>query len=251
MYFHYTSIEAILGIVTSQSVWMSSLAFMNDEMEGFELYDVLREYLGLQENTHTNNSQLDLVKTSVEAILRWQLCFSASTLKDDISQWRGYTPIGLGACIEFNDGFLPTENLKQISCIYDRDEKKNHLKNYATLSKSGDNLNQILSEQLGIQSFVEELADALARFKHQSFRPEQEIRWILSLRGLNDPRAKLSYRPHRLGLVSYIPITVDLSKVCSITLGPQVPAQNLKTVEDLLIQYDCAGYVTKSSVSLR
>jgi hypothetical protein len=66
MYFHYTSIEAILGIVTSQSVWMSSLAFMNDEMEDFELYDVLREYLGLQANTPTNNSQLDLIKTSVE-----------------------------------------------------------------------------------------------------------------------------------------------------------------------------------------
>jgi hypothetical protein len=143
MYFHYTSIEAILGIVTSHSVWMSSLAFMNDEMEGFELYDVLREYLGLQASTPTNNSQLDLIKTSVETFLRWQLCFSASTLKDDISQWRGYTPIGLGACIEFTDGFLRADNLKRISCVYDRDEKKEHLTTYATLSKSGHDLNQV------------------------------------------------------------------------------------------------------------
>jgi hypothetical protein len=109
----------------------------------------LREYLGLQANTPTNNSQLDLIKTSVETFLRRQLCFSASTLKDDISQWREYTPIGLGACIEFPDGFLRAENLKRISCVYDRDEKKEHLTTYATLSKSGHDLKQVLSDQLG------------------------------------------------------------------------------------------------------
>ncbi len=249
MYFHYTSIEALVGIVTGRSVWLSSLAFMNDEMEGFDLYEVLTEYVG--SDVPSQKTQLDLLRTTVETFLRWQLCFSASTLRDDISQWRAYTTIGAGACLEFEDGFLPEHDLKRLECIYRIEEKQERLGRSMALRKSGETLNQLLAEQEGVQTFVDEVVDALAQFKHRSFEPEKEVRWILSLTGLSDPRANLSYRPHRLGLVSYQPVPVDLTKVVSVTLGPQVPEQNLKTVEDFLIQYECTGFVKKSQVSLR
>lgn len=91
----------------------------------------------------------------------------------------------------------------------------------------------------------------MARFKHYSFRPESEIRWVRSLNGLSDKGKTVMYRPHRLGLVSYVEVKADLRKVQSITLGPQVGGQNMKTIEDFLIQHDCGGYVLRSQVSLR
>ena len=48
MYYHYTNIKAIYNIVKTGKVWFSSLAFMNDEMEGMDLHQVLAEVLELK-----------------------------------------------------------------------------------------------------------------------------------------------------------------------------------------------------------
>lgn len=247
-YYHYTNIESLFHIVKSKKVWFSSLAFMNDEMEGFDLHQVLAEVLGLKFGEESCKKTLELIDTTIDTFLRFQMSFSASTLKDDISQWRAYTQLGSGVCIEFEDGFIDS-NAKIIECIYDFQRKKEAIIQNRTLKVNDITIEDQLNSPNGTQLFVESIIKTLVGFKNSSFKPEQEVRWVFSLEGATDD--SINYRPHRLGLTTYKEVDVELSKVKSITIGPQVPEQNIKTIEDFLILNNCSGYVSKSNVTLR
>lgn len=250
MYFHYTSIDALVNIIKSRSVWFSSLAFMNDEMEGFDTGEVMNlaaSYLsGFEKETY-----FGLVSTTVETFVRWQFCFSATTLKDDLSQWRGYTPLGHGVSLEFDDSLFPNAAIRKVTCVYPDEEKVKILQESPKLSATGESLNAMLGDQEGLDGYMREFVDALSRFKHRSFEPEQETRWIVSKAGLSDASDELRFRPHRLGLVSYLEIPIALKGMKTITLGPQVPKQNQKTMDDFCIQQQCPAIVIESEVTLR
>lgn len=247
-FFHYTNVDSLFHIVSSKKAWFSSLAFMNDEMEGFDLHQVLAEVLGFKYGEDRCKSTLELIDTTINTFLRFQMSFSASTLKDDISQWRAYTNLGQGVCIEFDDKFFGPK-AKKIECLYDFDSKKNAIIRGRTLKANDKTIQALLDTAEGRDEYVESIIKTLIAFKNPSFKPEKEVRWVFSLVGAEDNTIK--YRPHRLGLTTYKEVKVNLSKVKSITIGPQVPEQNLKTIEDFLTINNCNGYVTKSNVKLR
>lgn len=251
MYFHYTNIDAFFNIALSGKVWFSSLAFMNDEMEGFDLHEVLSEILCLKHGEEETKKALKLIDTTIETCLRFQLSFSASTLKDDISQWRAYTNLGQGICIEFIDGFISEDTAYQYKCLYGFEEKRRAIISDKNLKANDITIEHILSSQEGMNSYINSIITTLVRFKNASFSPEKEIRWVITSSGLTSPNSGLKFRPHRLGLTSYREVGVDLSKVKSITIGPQMSEQNLKTIEDFAIHNNCAGYITKTKVTLR
>jgi Protein of unknown function (DUF2971) len=247
-YFHYTNMNSLFHIVTSKKVWFSSLAFMNDEMEGFDLHQVLAEVLELKYGEESCTSALKLIDTTINTFLRFQMSFSASTLNDDISQWRAYTQLGIGVCIEFEDGFID-EQAKKIECIYDFEKKKEAIIRNKNLKANDITIQRKFDVPDGAKNYVESIIKTLVSFKNSSFKPEQEVCWVYSLSGVEDNTIK--YRPHRLGLTTYKEVDVNLNKVKSITIGPQVPEQNLKTIEDFIIKHNCSGFVTKSKVTLR
>lgn len=251
MYYHYTNIKALYNIILNQKVWFSSLAFMNDETEGFDLHTVLTEVLQLKYGSDKCKNTLELIDSTIETHLRFQMLFSATTLKDDISQWRAYTQLGQGVCIEFENGFIKDRKAKKVKCLYSFNHKKQAIINDKTLKANDITINRLLGTQNGIEEYVSSIVETLARFKNESFKPEQEVRWVISLKGLIDPSANLLYRPHRLGLTTYQEVNVNLDKIKSITIGPKVPKQNLKTIEDFIIKNNCSGFVTKSKVTLR
>lgn len=251
MYYHYTNIPAVYNIVKTGKVWFSSLAFMNDEMEGMDLHQVLAEVLELKYGSEQCKKTLALIETTIETYLRFQMSFSASTLMDDISQWRAYTQLGQGVCLEFDDDFIHDERIRKVECLYDFGDKKTAIIQNRHLKANDVTINGLLETHGDIEKYVSAIIETLVRFKNASFRPEQEVRWVHSLSSVADPHADLLYRPHRLGLSTYQEVEVDLSKVISITLGPQLSKQNLKTFEDFLIENNCSGYVTKSKVTLR
>lgn len=251
MYFHYTNIESLFHIIKGKKVWFSSLAFMNDEMEGFDLHQALEEVLELKYGADQCENTLKTVYELIDTYLRFQMSFSATTLKDDISQWRAYTALGSGVSLEFEDGFINCNIAKRVECLYDFADKKSAIIADRNLKAGNVAIQSILSTPQGLESYVSSLVQTLVSFKNSSFKPEQEVRWVISLNGVADSNAELKYRPHRLGLTSYQEVNVELDKIKSITLGPQVSKQNKKTFEDFLIENECAGYVTESKVTLR
>lgn len=248
-YYHYTNFESFFHMVTTKKAWFSSLAFMNDEMEGFDLKQVLEEVLHLKHGEDNCRRTLNLIEETINTYLRKQMSFSASTLADDISQWRAYTQLGLGICIEFEDGFIRDTDARKITCIYDKEEKRQAIIKDRNLKASDVTIESLLKTADGVMEYVESIINSLVSFKNASFTPEKEIRWVAKNEAITYKPTK--YRPHRLGLTTYKEIPIHLRFVKSITIGPQVPEQNLKSIEDFMIEHDCSGYVTKSNVTLR
>ena len=223
---------------------------MNDEMEGFDTGKVL-SVVAADLTDSEKESYIGLVSTTVETFVRWQFCFSATTLKDDLSQWRGYSPLSQGACLEFDDTLFPEKLIRKVTCVYIDEEKLKVLRESPRLSATGEVLNSMLRDQEGLDGYIHEFVDALSRFKHRSFEPEQETRWIVSKAGISEASDDLKFRQHRLGLVSYLEIPIDLKGMKTITLGPQVPKQNQRTMDDFCMQQQCPAIVIESDVTLR
>ena len=226
---------------------------MNDEMEGFDLHEVLTEILYLKHGEDETKKALNLLDSTIGSILRYQLSFSASTLKDDITQWRAYSNLGQGICIEFVDGFINDleVEVQQVDCLYNFDDKRNAIINDKNLKVNDVTIDQILSSQNGMDSYINSVINTLVKFKNSSFSPEKEVRWVTTSDRLSSPTSGLKFRPHRLGLTSYRKVKIDVSKVKLIRIGPQVPEQNLKTIEDFALHWNCSGEIKKSKVTLR
>ena len=85
-------------------------------------------------------------------------------------------------------------------------------------------------------------------FKHDSFSPEKEIRWVDDLNSKGD--LEVDYRPHKIGVMPFRKIAVGIHKISEIILGPQFPSQNIATFHKILKNYNKIK-ITQSMVTLR
>ena len=240
IYYHYTSIESFRAIVNSGKIWFGSLAFMNDRREGYAVRQFLENALGEIDSSEEMKAYKELMEEAAKIYQRYQYAFCASTLEDDLSQWRAYTELGHGLCIGFQAPFIGSEDVDSFSCIYSNEEKD-------------AGIDEVFSEPEAVgEAEFRKLTELMAKFKAESFTSEKETRWVTRVSGLADLKAKrIRYRAHRLGLAPYVEISVDLSQVVSVTLGPEVPGENKYSVDDFMIQSGCGGSVLTSKSSLR
>jgi Protein of unknown function (DUF2971) len=101
--YHYTSVEALLGIIDSHTVWASNARFLNDARELEAALVLLREHRkGLE--FRAEERQLAVVDT-VLAMFRSEgtrvFVASFSAEPDSLSQWRAYCPANAGYAIGF------------------------------------------------------------------------------------------------------------------------------------------------------
>jgi hypothetical protein len=255
MYYHYTNIESLFHIIKTRKVWFSSLAFMNDDLEGFNLHSVMAEVMNMKYGDEKCQKKMIMIDDIIKENLHLQLSFSASALHDDLSQWRAYTKLGQGVAIGFEDGAF-VHTARKLDCIYDFDEKKkaiidnSYLKaNDSKLASLFDNPNGRRNE--GFYEFIGAITDSLISFKNKSFSSEKETRWVFSATCIDDARFNIKLRPHRFGLTLYEEVNIDLSKIKRITLGPQVLPQNIKIFEDFMKINSCPAIIDQSNLSLR
>jgi len=103
--YHYCSTAAFHSIVSTRSIWLSSLSLANDTMEGRLLSQWIMQHA--QEDSASPDGvsrlrhQLDFLETSVEG-----LAFCVSGEGDLLSQWRGYADDARGFAIGFDGRYL-------------------------------------------------------------------------------------------------------------------------------------------------
>jgi hypothetical protein len=190
---------------------------MNDEMEGKELFEALKKI----SEKNLGSSERNLFNILVATLTRWQFAFCASRLEDDISQWRAYTELGQGICIEFDSTFIEEPYIDKFECVYNRLEKEALIKQL-DLHITGDELSDSVGNPEGAHDYIDRFSKALASLKHSSFAPESEVRWVNSKSGLSDTPPEVEFRTHRLGLVPYSSVPVNISGVKKLWLGPKV-----------------------------
>src|SRR2546428_14133818 len=105
--FHYTSIQGLIGILKSRSVWASGLLFMNDSREWLYTVDLLQQEIAkrfLARNDRNWTAFLADLSKIAERIEKLNICvFSMSAAANQLSQWRAYCPSegGYELCFDF------------------------------------------------------------------------------------------------------------------------------------------------------
>lgn len=102
--YHYTTLEALFGIVESEDLWMTDYSFLNDASEvehGIELAaSVFSETAASRAGSPIADHLRNL--SSISPTVRPRICISCfSSARDSLSQWRAYSRSSVGVALGF------------------------------------------------------------------------------------------------------------------------------------------------------
>jgi hypothetical protein len=207
--YHYTSQEGLLGIIKSKSLWASSIRHLSDAAEFGYAVDLTREKLNARLKAERGpwntfyGGALEELDTIGDMTL---FVGSFSEEGDSLSQWRAYTPNGIGFSVGFE-----FEHLKKLArpqlfqvmkCVYkdsEHDEILEELIKIAGRKIAGDGFDEAAVADLIVGLFT--YAPAI---KHPSFSEEHEWRIVSAIaRPLLPGSEPVKFRPGKSMLIPY------------------------------------------------
>ena len=223
---HYTTTPSLIKIIESGHIWATDAMYLNDSRELIEGAERLRtEAAAAREQASPDPSPvrelwLQIQRTvgsdaTVELPKRgpYVACFCSEG--DLLSQWRAYSS-GSGFAIGFSPSSLKTaaEALRGslVKVVYDPPRPGDAGLFHAAALTVGETGSRLVLRPI-----------ALARFKHQAFREEQEWRVVVpagSAPSDPTPTAQVSFRPGPEGITPYVAIPFDSSSVLHVRVGP-------------------------------
>lgn len=274
--FHYTSLEGLLGIIESKSIWATNVLYLNDASELNYLINLLREQINNVKDkipvVSKGLGKFSFFDGLIENIdkfishpypIGFFVC-SFSEEKDLLSQWRGYCPRGIGFSVGFNldklKGCAEESKCSITLCNYNEEDQKSALrkvisdisarydveiKNSSWPGPWGETEQELFADLL--MEFIE-LAPT---FKHPKFEAEKEWR-IIASRNLKSMKS-IRFRPGQSMIVPYIKIPLptegDNLIINNIVVGPtHEPRLSKASVEMLLksknVKFDEVQYST-------
>jgi hypothetical protein len=207
--YHYTSIEAFLKIIESNTLWFSHMSFQNDPLEVDFGVKVLLDILSKTQNhfTHDLEPLIEIIakmhdryeKSTTDRTGKILFMFSLSAAGDTLPQWIQYGDNGNGVCVEFDRRHL-SENVDKIMreyaipvfCFpvqyytnnYSRTTSETKvfegdiLNYYSLISKYIQEQNAI--DDINIQDSIYLITKVIASFiKNDSFSKEEEWRLVM------------------------------------------------------------------------
>ncbi|OEA17883.1 hypothetical protein BBM54_03770 [Vibrio parahaemolyticus] len=266
MIFHYTSVDTLIKVLESQTLWASDLSKMNDPKEFTTGLETLRELFA--QSFPESIDWFDYNRFVGSENQQLILGCSFSNEPDDLSQWRAYGDDGCGVVIGIDKDTLCSHNTMTIPRFYKEDEKAVSYVNFFNVIYSKTELvtkaNQLFSsagdfandhvEGFNLSLGISRLA---CSYKSDFYRSESEIRAIIEHskspelyleQDLKDKRLfDLNFRTSKFGLVPYCNLKLgpkEHSSIKQIVLGPKCNV----TKEDLSFMLMAIGY---ESVQIR
>jgi hypothetical protein len=129
---HYTSLDALKGIVEFKKIWASDIRFLNDSEEYRHAVDLLREEVDAIDDGHLRELTADLIveefRTGFLSSTSMPLFVASfSAAKDLLSQWRAYTEVTKGVSLGFDLREIRPETQHLVifaPCVYDEQRKR-------------------------------------------------------------------------------------------------------------------------------
>jgi hypothetical protein len=266
--YHYTSLEGILGIIESNSIWATNILYLNDASELNYAEGLLREQV-LNFQKGLGNAFMpeymffqSLMKNIEYFFVRNDFFVCSFSEKDDLlSQWRGYCPRGTGFSLGFKFSKLKEcviqQNFSIMRCSYDENEQIGALRKLIEQTslrfrREGKPDWEVLSIELII-----EFIKLAPTFKHPKFKEENEWRIIANLFPPGAIPRKyyelINFRPGQSMVVPYIKISLPKEGenllINKIVVGPtHDPNLSKASVEMLLrsknVNFDEVNYST-------
>jgi hypothetical protein len=289
VFYHYTSAEGLIGILSSKTIWMTELRYMNDMSELQYAKDKISSRLRIYiEKPNINDIQKEFLKRIVSAFDPFSsgnAVFSASFCESGnlLSQWRAYGGKGGGYAIGFD--FLHTIRFLNKRCvlrkvIYDKQMQDNvvdgvidkYLSAIAkeTTGRAMSNINQDDFVPAICQAFSGTAGELMFSFKHPDFHEEKEWRLVHHM-NIN-PRFNRSgeipaFRSYDGNVIPYISVSfsnaAEASKddtfgcpfpIVKLFIGPTINADlNTESIKYLLSNMNPDGTtdINKSDIPLR
>jgi hypothetical protein len=251
--FHYTSLDGLLGITESTSIWATNILYLNDASE-FNyakslLSDKLKHFCDVNPDFNKKTTLdeslgyffFEILEENINKLLpsehfSFYVC-SFSEEFDLLSQWRGYCKNSSGYSLGFAFGSLE-KCVKQAGfaikpCIYD--ERKQIAEIDVLLQKASDRfLREIGSaEEKGkawdtnskylAADFLLEFIQLAPFLKHPKFAEEREWRIMASLK-TKYVRSQIKFRQGNTMIVPYIEIPLPMEAerliIDEVFIGP-------------------------------
>lgn len=269
--YHYTSLNGVLGMLHSRSVWASHVSYLNDASEFRHGLSFAKQIAG---SIFMNDDYLAAfgwaarhALGAVSADSLYVACFSEKA--DLLSQWRGYCPSGAGVCLGFDadhlSDFCEERGYRLEKCIYTHEEQIRQVESlvsgcferfpkpllsrqeyqelaakgqveaevaYRYQTSDGPDTLQANAATAWLSAEIEKLTPL---FKHEGFHEEAEWRIVAK-----EPREKLKFRAGSSYLVPYVELEVFSesaagSALRDVIIGPNPNQMRCaKSVEMLL-----------------
>src|SRR5271166_2048754 len=245
--YHYTSMEGLLGILESGTIWATDIRYLNDKSEMTHLWDLVKIHIQqkLEDEKTPDRDFLKELLTGGGSLNVFVSCFSEDG--DSLSQWRAYCPGGSGFSvgfhsaalggIEFGKGF---KQLVRVRYLADEagasvDEVLQYAKAMANVTVS---VNLVPGQPLTIGQAARGALSAVApRFKHGAFAEEHE--WRLILQVINQPGVGRKFRAGKSTLIPYVDVQLqakDSFFIKEVIVGPTPETSLSVTSVNVLFQ---------------
>lgn len=267
--FHYTSLEGLLGIIKSGSIWATNILYLNDASElnySIGLFkNEVRKFLNEKNILNALSLEYQLLNELIEIIddekfFNKDLAYFVSSFseeKDLLSQWRGYCPKGIGFSLGFKLSKLKECGKCLIKpCLYDELEQRRDLRKIIEDDfekvKTNSNTNWQELEKFRknyITGVISKFIGLAPTFKHRKFIEEKEWRAIV----LSPTNEGINFRSGQTMIVPYIEIHLPRDAknliINHIIVGPtHEPILSMESVEMLLkvnnVIFDAIEYST-------
>lgn len=237
--YQYTSLEALIGIVESRSLWLTEFEYLNDRREGRYGFDVLLDTV--------EKMQAEVVRADVRELLAaWEaklqgksnrVCIASfSGDADSLSQWRAYGPIAIGFPVRPLSLHVNESRLQPV--VYDPELQSKLSQIYVHHLVAAFEADADAGMFDNIQDVCQNsgrLMELGVFFKDSAFASENEYRLayidypdVLNSLGMSSPPR--SFRTNGEKIIPYVPSTEILPsehrdfplKISNVVLGPEV-----------------------------
>jgi hypothetical protein len=266
---HYTSLDALLRIVSSESIWASDVRCLNDATEfeygrqiatkvaeaNQEARRFLEEAKAIASESRSSGTPVSYY--SIEVSKLELFVFSMSGRDDLLSQWRSYCPPGAGCSIGLDSNSIARgdcgfdNNVVLIPCVYTELQQVTMTENAIETA-----LRYARGPHRGLTgpALAAALGSVIPHFKHPSFQEECEWRLTQQRHGEDSaPDEKpIEYRMNKSMIVPYVKWSLKPLSITEIKLGPcPHPELSESTVKSLLATHKLAAAVTHSKIPYR
>ena len=266
-FYHYTTLDGLLGIVHTRSIWATDVRYLNDEREFQYALDLLTQAVNeVDQVPGVDSSVLQQWLGALEITANIRLYVSSFSEHGDLlSQWRAYGSSGSGVSLGFDSYALsavPSPGVfLTLKCIYDTTLQRQLIEQgvallgteYSTATaRYGDGLDiqALFATYFALFAFV-----LAASFKHPSFAEEAE--WRITITSQSPDAEPPTFRPGHGTLLPYASLRLQAPaspiKLTRIVVGPtahrQLSVESVKSLVDRP-EVDC-GAVVPSDVPFR
>lgn len=214
--FHYTSPDALIGIVSNKEIWATNTMFLNDANEIKQAADQAESVIEhIKDHEQLEDDELGLLnefKRHLNSAGKRFYVASFTEHNDSLSQWRAYCPSSGGYNIGFPSlqiaNMAQTQNFRLVKCIYDISIQWNIL--YQIIKYFVGMFSRLKNTEADLEEFVKDITwrffQHIAKIgvimKHPAFEEEAEWRVISSaINEINNPN--IAFRGSHRGLIPY------------------------------------------------